>query len=34
MVKLYARLIREGRLMLASVPARWREAVEQLLSTD
>lgn len=32
MAKIYAKLVREGKRTLESVPTRWREAVEKLLS--
>jgi hypothetical protein len=32
MAKIYAKLVREGKRTIESVPARWREAVEKLLA--
>jgi len=31
MAKIYARWIADGRLTLAEVPERWRDAVEKLI---
>lgn len=32
MAKIYAKLVREGKRTLESVPSRWRDAVEKLLA--
>lgn len=34
MAKIYYRLIKEGRWTLEKVPARWKEAVEELLNQE
>ena len=34
MAKLYYRRIKEGRMTLEEVPARWRDAVAALLAED
>jgi hypothetical protein len=32
MAKIYAKLVREGKRTLESVPVKWRAAVEELLN--
>ena len=34
MAKIYARWIKDGKMTLADVPARWRDAVTKLLGGD
>ena len=34
MAKIYYRRIKQGRMTIEDVPARWREAVQELLDAD
>lgn len=34
MAKIYYRYIKQGKMTLADVPEKWREAVQELLEND